>query len=58
MKTFYFTQSVIQNFTVKAKTIDEAKQIFMNDSDLKHDNEEYVPDSTYMYDEDYNDLHF
>jgi len=58
MKTFYFTQSVIQNFTVKAKTIEEAKEIFINDFNLKHDKEEYIPDSTYMYDEDYNDLDF
>ena len=37
MKTFYFNQSVIQNFTVKAKTVEEANTVNLSEyTFIKH----------------------
>ena len=60
MKTFYFTESVIQNYTIKANTKEEAIKLYENESGLsiKPDNTEYIDNSTYIYDEDGNELSY
>ena len=60
MKTFYFTESIIRNYTVKANTKEEAIKIYENNAgdSLKHDNEEYIEDSTYIYDSNYKQLNY
>lgn len=60
MKTFYFTESIIQNYTIKANTKEEAIKLYQNEGgySIKPDNTEYIEDSTYIYDEDGNQLSF
>jgi len=60
MKTFYFTESVIQNYTIKANTKEEAIKLYENEAgvSIKPDNKEYIDNSTYIYDKDGNELSY
>lgn len=60
MKTFYFTESVIQNYTIKAKSKDEAIKIYESEagSSINPDSTEYIDNSTYIYDENFNQLNY
>jgi len=56
-KTFYFTESVIRKYTIKANTKQEAIEMYES-GNVEHDNEEYIEDSTYIYDKNYNQLSY
>lgn len=60
MKTFYFTESVIQNYTIKAKDKNEAIKIYESEAGslIKPESSEYIDNSTYIYDENFNQLNY
>lgn len=60
MKTYYFTESVIQGYTITANSKEEAIKIYEDQagSIIKPDSKEYIEDSTYIYDPDGNQLNY
>lgn len=57
MKTFHFEELVNKVYTIKAKTKQEAIDIFES-GDVKPNKEIYVEDSTYIYDKDYKPISY
>ena len=60
MQKFYFTESIIQNYTIEANSKEDAIKLYESQagSIIKPDSQEYIDNSTYIYDENFNQLNY